>query len=164
MTLRFQPIDQTQAGIVAKWRYDPPYDVYDLGLSAPDDVLGVLLDPANAYQAIVDENGELAAFCCFGPDAQVSGGDYGAAALDLGLGMHPDLTGQGRGLTFVRAVLAFARDAFAPVALRVTIAAFNQRAIEVWTRAGFDPVQTFQRGMDGRAFVVLMLRPSSPTV
>jgi len=69
--------------------------------------------------------------------------------------MRPDLTGQGRGLTFVSAVLDFARRTFTPTAFRVTVAEFNKRALRVWEKAGFQPGQTFQRSRDDMPFVVL---------
>jgi len=152
----FQPMDEGSARAILRWRYDPPYDLYNPGSEDVEQNLQVFLDPRNAYYAITDEHGDLVAYCCFGPDARVPGGDYGGAALDVGMGVRPDWTGQGRGLTYVNAVLDFARRTFAPTAFRVTVAEFNQRALRVWEKAGFQPVQTFQRKGDGRDFVVLV--------
>ena len=156
MLLTFQLMDEASARATLEWRYDTPYDLYNI---APDDAekeMQLLLDPQNAYYTITDEHGHLVAYCCFGLDGQVAGGDYSAAALDIGLGVRPDLTGQGRGLTYVNAVLDFARRTFPPTAFRVTVAEFNKRALRVWEKAGFRPVQTFQRETDGRPFVVLI--------
>ncbi|MEJ2209990.1 MAG: GNAT family protein [Anaerolineae bacterium] len=118
------------------------------------------LEPGNAYYAICNGEGELVAYCCFGPDARGPGGDYGPAAggqaLDVGLGVRPDLTGQGRGGEYVQAVLDFARHCWSPAALRVTVAEFNQRAQRVWEKAGFRQVQRFGRTADGMPFVVLV--------
>ncbi len=72
------------------------------------------LDPQNKYYRVVDEQGELVAFCCFGWDAQVPGGDYSADALDIGMQMRPDLIEQTDGLTYVETFLEFARRTFAP--------------------------------------------------
>lgn len=152
----FQLMDEASARATLEWRYDTPYDLYNI---APDDAekeMQLLLDPQNAYYTITDEHGHMVAYCCFGLDGQVAGGDYSAAALDIGLGVRPDLTGQGRGLTYVNAVLDFARRTFPPTAFRVTVAEFNKRALRVWEKAGFRPVQTFQRETDGRPFVVLI--------
>ena len=151
----FQPMDKASARAISEWRYDAPYDIYNIASDNVEKEMQLFLDPQNAYHTITDEQGDLVAYCCFGPDGQVSGGDYSAAALDIGLGARPDLTGQGRGLTYVNAVLHFARRAFPPTAFRVTVAEFNQRARRVWEKAGFRPVQAFQRSGDGMSFVIL---------
>jgi ribosomal-protein-alanine N-acetyltransferase len=156
MPFTFQPMEEANAHAIPEWHYDEPYDIYNI---APDDVekeTQLLLDPQNAYYTITDEHGDLVAYCCFGLDGQVPGGDYSAVALDIGLGVRPDLTGQGHGLAYVNAVLDFARRTFMSTMFRVTIAKFNKRALRVWEKAGFRPVQTFPREKDGRAFVVLM--------
>lgn len=161
-TFVFAPMNERGARHVTGWRYRPPYDIYNL---QPDEdveeAVVYLLDPQNAFFTIFgrvgeDEQAELLAYCSFGRDAQVSGGDYSQDALDIGLGLRPDLTGQGRGHTFVAAVLDFARRQFNPAAFRVTIAEFNERAQRVWQKAGFRQTQTFHRDYDNRPFVILM--------
>jgi ribosomal-protein-alanine N-acetyltransferase len=174
VSLRFELMDEAAARAIHGWRYEPPYDIYDL---AEEPLLGLLrafLDPQNAYHAIFDEKGELVAYCCFGPDAQVPGGDYGPPAVDVGLGVHPDLTGQGQGLGYVQAVLNFARRTSAmgsvagalrdvspagegePPLFRVTVAAFNRRARRVWEKAGFRIVECFERTGDALPFVIMV--------
>jgi RimJ/RimL family protein N-acetyltransferase len=113
-------------------------------------------DPANGYFAIVDENGLLLGFCNFGADAQVPGGDYSAAAIDVGMGMRPDLTGQGQGVDYAQAVFDFAQKQYPGRALRATIAAFNERAQKVCLKHGFQVVAKFERLSDKRPFLVLM--------
>jgi ribosomal-protein-alanine N-acetyltransferase len=154
--LQIRLLTKLDARAILGWRYDPPYDVYNLDAGEGEETIRALLNPAYAYHAIDDEQGELVAACCFGLDARVSGGDYGADALDVGMGVRPDLTGQGRGSAFVEAVLDFARREFAPSAFRVTIAAFNRRAQRVWEKAGFRQVQAFGRQGDGEPVVVLV--------
>jgi ribosomal-protein-alanine N-acetyltransferase len=155
MVYRFDPMDEASARAIFQWRYGPPYEVYNLDSADLEDELQLFLDPAHAYHRITDEGGNLVAYCCFGAEAQVPGGDYGQEALDVGMGVRPDLTGQGRGLGFVGAVLDFAAGMFAPAMYRVTVAQFNQRALRVWEKAGFRPVQTFARSGDGMSFVIL---------
>ena len=96
----------------------------------------------------------MVAFCCFGEDAQVPGGDYSAEALDLGLGVRPDLTGQGQGQVYIQAVLDYARRHYAPRSCRVTIAGFNTRAQRAWTKAGFRPMQRFESTHSHQPFVI----------
>jgi RimJ/RimL family protein N-acetyltransferase len=148
-------MDEAAARDIIAWRYEAPYDVYNLGLEDEEQVVSCFLDPANAYYAIFGRQRTLAAYCCFGAEGQVPGGDYSDSALDMGLGVRPDLTGQGLGGTFVGAILRFAQGELAPAAFRVTVAEFNERALRVWKRAGFQPAQRFKRTFDGMPFVVL---------
>lgn len=50
--------------------------------------------------------------------------------------MNPALCGQGKGLYFVNAGLTFVREKFAVTGFRLTVAAFNQRAIKVYEKPG----------------------------
>lgn len=152
-----EPITEAQARLVGNWHYEPPYDIYDIE-SLDEDELAYFLAPENAFHVITDEAGNLLAFCSFGPDGQVPGGDYKAEALDIGLGVRPDLTGQGRGAWFVQTVLDFAARTFAPAMFRVTIAEFNKRAMRVWAKAGFEPVHHFKSTYSDLVFVVLVRR------
>ena len=116
---------------LAAWRYAPPYDFYDGDQEEP-------LDPER-YFAVRDD-GELIGFYYY---ERVGG------ALDYGLGLRPDRTGRGRGLDFFRGGLEFARERYRPSLIRLHVAAFNERAIKVYERAGFREVgrhmRTFQR-------------------
>jgi ribosomal-protein-alanine N-acetyltransferase len=149
-------MDEANARAILEWHYDPPYDSYDPGGDDVEEAVRSFLDPKNAYYRIVEDGGDMVAYCCFGPDARVPGGDYSAAALDIGLGVRPDQTGRRRGHVFVEAVLAFAQGTFVAPRYRVTVARFNQRAQRVWERAGFSPVHSFRRS-DGMPFVILEL-------
>jgi GNAT superfamily N-acetyltransferase len=139
-----QPIAPDHAAAIATWRYPVPYHFYD---SAPG-VEPYLLDPLRHYYAVLDVAGDLQGFFCYGREGQVRGGTAlglyaDAAALDIGLGMRPDLIGQGRGRAFLAAGLAFGRAAFAPARFRLSVALFNQRAIRLYTQAGFQPGPVF---------------------
>ena len=69
--------------------------------------------------------------------------------VEIGLGLRPDLTGQGLGLQFFLEGVAFARDRFPGRRVTLNVAAFNERAITVYERAGFrrtgGHVRTFDR-------------------
>src|SRR4051794_3398290 len=147
MEYAFRAVTRADARAILAWRYEEPYAIYNADPAALDQGFAMLLDPANAYFAALTPDGQVVGYCCFGPDAQVPGGDYAdASALDVGLGLRPDLTGGGRGLDFVRAVLAFGRSRFAPARFRLTVAAFNVRAQRVYARAGFRVAGRFARG------------------
>lgn len=151
-------MDVACARIVLRWRYPAPYDVYNTDPSRVEQAIVALVDPRNAYYAVVDQTDEIAAYCCFGVDARVAGGDYDPEALDVGLGVRPDLTGRGEGLKYVTGALDFAQRTYSPATFRVTVAAFNTRALCVWQKAGFREAQRFGRHSDGQEFLVLTAR------
>jgi ribosomal-protein-alanine N-acetyltransferase len=152
-TIRIAPLTRVQAQDLATWRYDPPYDVYDLAGADPEE----LLDPALGFHAVLAGE-RLIGFRSFGPDGQVPGWDYDAAALDTGGGLRPSLTGQGVGLgrAVIAAGLHFGRTTYAPAAFRVTVASFNARARRTVESLGFEQVGSFAALRDGRRFDVLV--------
>lgn len=127
-----KPVGASDAQAISRWRYGPGYAMYDMA----DEDVPMLLAPAFGYFAVRRDD-DLTGFACFGQDAQIYGGPYHISALDIGCGMRPDLCGQGLGLEFFQAILAFAIPHYRPPLLRLTVAAANGRAMEVYRRAGF---------------------------
>ncbi|MEZ4584513.1 MAG: hypothetical protein R3A10_23265 [Caldilineaceae bacterium] len=56
------------------------------------------LDPTQNCLAVRTGDGDLIGFCCFGADARALRLDYADGALDVGIGMRPDLTVRGVGM------------------------------------------------------------------
>ena len=144
MRLTLTPINRADARAISRWRYDGPYAVYN---GDPASVVS-LLEPRYLYHSVHDDHGDLVGYFCFGEDARVAAGKRSGLydredALDVGLGMRPDLTGRGLGEEFVCAGLRFAGETYSPPAFRLTVATFNRRAISVYERVGFQPVETF---------------------
>jgi len=152
---RIRAMTEDNARAVLLWRYAPPYHLYNAAPGEPEEAVGVMTDPQFAYHSICNERGEVEAFCCFGGDARVPGGDYASEAVDIGLGVRPDLTGRGHGHAYVRAALTIAVSDHSRTVLRVTVAAFNTRALRVWEKAGFSRTARFQRIADDLTFIVL---------
>jgi [ribosomal protein S18]-alanine N-acetyltransferase len=150
-------ITRADAEEISTWRYPEPYATYNGNPSA----IPGLLEPRYNYHSVFDGAGDLVGYFCFGADATIPEGRkrglYGDEALDVGLGMRPDLTGRGLGPEFVLAGLRFAREMFSPPAFRLTVAAFNLRAIAVYEKVGFELVREFgDRGPEW----LLMKRPA----
>ncbi|GAA5124035.1 GNAT family N-acetyltransferase [Alloalcanivorax gelatiniphagus] len=149
--IRIAPLTRAHAEDIATWRYEPPYDVYDMHGADPDE----LLAPEAGFHAVLAGD-TLVGFRSFGPDGQVPGWDYDDSALDTGGGLRPSLTGHGLGRSAIACGLEFGRARFAPPAFRVTVAAFNERALRTVESLGFERVGTFDARRDGRPFVVLV--------
>jgi RimJ/RimL family protein N-acetyltransferase len=96
-------------------------------------------------------------YFCLGVDARVPGWAYDENALDLGLGLRPDLTGRGQGTAFLRAVLSHIAEQQPGAVLRATIASWNQRAIRMCRNAGFHAAGTFATTRDDRTKFTVML-------
>ena len=165
MRFTLRPITRVDAEAISRWRYGAPYSMYD---GDPASVPS-LLEPRFLYHSVFNENGELVGYFCFGEDARIPTGRRlgvyeGEDALDVGLGMRPDLTGRGLGTAFVRAGLRFAQDAYGPPAFRLTVAASNARAVHVYERAGFERVEEFGdlRPEGGREWLLMRREAKAP--
>ncbi|HLI69363.1 MAG TPA: GNAT family protein [Ktedonobacteraceae bacterium] len=124
------------------WRYPNPYARYNGDTLTFDMRLflffrAIFSNPPYEYFAVENEHGELVGLFQFMRRPQNT--------ILIGLGMRPDLTGQGHGLAFVEAGLAFARQRYAPKTFRLNVFASNPRAEKVYTRAGFEVVRKFSR-------------------
>jgi len=153
--LKFQPLEKDYALAILNWHYAPPYDYYNFDADTVQEDLCYLLDPENAFYAILNRQGELEGYCSFRADGQVLGGDYQLEALDIGMGIRPDLTGQGHGEQYAQAVVKYGADRFGAQKLRVTIAKFNKRAQYVWEKLGFEQVEEFAKIDTGQKFVIM---------
>ncbi|MBE2220005.1 MAG: GNAT family N-acetyltransferase [Anaerolineae bacterium] len=156
MNLSIQPLTEPQIREFIGWNYDDPYAIYAMNDENEAAQVAFFSNPVNGYFAIVAETGSLLGFCNFGADAQVPGGDYSKEAIDVGIGMRPDLTGQGQGADYAQVVFDFARHHYANQPLRATIAEFNKRAQRVCEKHGFEVVDRFERPNDKRPFLILM--------
>ncbi len=155
MQFQFHPLTRKEATELISWRYDKPYDIYNIDSDNLQKTIDFFVDPVNSYFVISSDLHEFTAFCCFGADAQVPGGDYSLDALDIGLGIRPELTGQGLGSQIANATIDYARQSFSAQRFRVTIAAFNKRALKVWQNLAFVPVQRF-RNQNGNEYLIFI--------
>jgi ribosomal-protein-alanine N-acetyltransferase len=144
------------AQAIAAWRYPPEYAFYDADADADD--LAELLDPGGwggRYFA-VDEiaTGGLGGFFEF----KIVGG----GAVEIGLGLRPDLTGRGLGADYLEVGIRFAEKSLGVTTFTLTVAAFNQRAITVYERAGFVKTERYEHFTNGAIHdFVRMQRPST---
>lgn len=157
MSFRFEPMNEQAARVVLSWIYPPPYQMYNEDPTRIEPLVREVLRPDFRYYTVAQGRDPIVAYCCYGLDARVDGGDYELNALDIGLMVRPDLNGRGRGGEYAGAVLRFAQVHFPQRQWRVTIAEFNQRAQRVWNKLGFEQMQTFARQRDGIAFGVWVL-------
>ena len=129
---------------IVTWVYEPPYDLYSF--SGQKDEIIELFD--GSYYSCFDSNGELIGYFCYGKNAQVPGGWKAEIyndnnVLDIGLGMKPSLVGQGLGKNFLMQGLIYGEKKYKAEQVRLSVATFNQRAIKLYKRLGFEEGQRF---------------------
>ena len=151
----YRPAEEKSAREFVHWQYEPPYDIYTCPPDHIEEAIQYNIDPANIVYAMFNQGDELIGYCSYGQDGQVPGGDYSEEALDIGMMIKPELTGQGMGSAFAKEVIKNGMNKYAPKKLRVTIAAFNKRAMRTWEKNGFQHIQTFERRTDGMEFVIM---------
>ena len=137
MTYVLTPLTAEQGESMAEWRYPGPWAVYDS--AGP-------IDPAEGFWAVVDEGGEVAGYACFGVEARVPGFEERPGVLDVGIGMRPDLTGQGRGRQFATAVLDHGRAVSGARVLRAVVQDWNARSRALLAGLGFAETGTHDVG------------------
>jgi [ribosomal protein S18]-alanine N-acetyltransferase len=145
-----RPMRWRDARKMIRWRYPAPYAIYDLHTAEMRLVL--ILHPlwrmmgVAHFAAVRDERRALVGMFQYMPHG---------SEIEIGLALRPDLTGQGLGLAFVRAGLAYGTKRFRPTAFRLNVALFNERARRVYERAGFRAVRTMPKRLSGQQFEVL---------
>jgi RimJ/RimL family protein N-acetyltransferase len=132
MSVLIEPVDEHTRAEIDSWSYEPPYDFYN----GEDDPV----QNPERFFAARDTDGSLVGFYYF---------EQKGDALEYGLGLRPGLTGRGLGLEFIRAGLEFGRQRYEAQRIVLAVAAFNERAISVYERAGFREtgrhMRTFER-------------------
>lgn len=131
---RFRSLGLRDALAASRWRYPGDYAMYNLALS-PLLVATLLRGPLAAlsgvsYYAVGRERDPL-----IGVFSLTRRGED----VEIGVGLRPDLNGHGLGLPYLLEGLEIARERYQPQTFSLHVATFNQRAINVYTRAGFLP-------------------------
>lgn len=142
MKYTFQAMTQEQAEVIAEtWRYEGDYSFYDMDADAED--LEEFLDPekrAGVYFVVLDRYKIIGFYSFQQPDEDT---------VEIGLGMKPELTGQGAGAEFLAAGLRFAEAVYRPEHFVLSVAAFNKRAIRLYEKNGFKKTESFMQATNG---------------
>ncbi|WHY21884.1 GNAT family N-acetyltransferase [Paenibacillus sp. G2S3] len=152
MKLYMEKLNADVATDILSWRYEQPYDFYN-NEQTPEAISEML---AESYFSVFDDNKELVGFFCVGNSAQVPNElyTYSQDFIDVGLGMKPELTGQGNGTLFFTAVLSQIDTMFGKSSKRLTVAKFNDRAIRLYEKLGFSRKAEFIKG--STVFIVMI--------
>jgi [ribosomal protein S18]-alanine N-acetyltransferase len=153
MNLTIRPMSFEDAKAVIEWHYDSDYSFYDFHADNPDEAAAYLTDPDNHFYGVYISD-ELVGHAVFHDEARVPGGDYRDDALDIGGGIRPDWTGQGKGSELIAQLIAFGRKRYFASVFRATIAAWNLRAQKATLKNGFREYSRFMAANSGQEFVI----------
>lgn len=157
----FVPMTKEFAREIAHWSYPDQYALYSF--NGTQEAIDELL--SGRYYVLADASGHALGFVCFGNAARIRvespAKAYLQTAMDIGLGMAPDLCGRGTGSEFFCQCLDFALQLFGNVTLRLAVAAFNQRAIKVYIRAGFLLAEEVRQQKTQAVFFIMLRHTSS---
>lgn len=130
MRFSLKPMEEREAVEISEWHYNPPYTFYDFASDLEDakEFLDFKNWPDDKYFSVLDKSGELVGFFEM---------NHHSGYIEIGLGMRPDMTGNGLGLTFVETGIDFIVEKFKAGTIKLKVASFNERAIKVYERAGF---------------------------
>lgn len=159
--LLVRPMTGEDALRLAQWRYRDQWAVYDLASPAG------ILDELDQYWSVSDVvAGTLVGFACAGASARVPDLDEDPPLVDVGVGMNPDLVGQGRGPHFGEAVLQHLACQYPGLPLRAVVQAWNVRSVRFSQCLGFidvGEVISSERGEQVRYRVLLKPPPQRCT-
>ncbi|WYP26216.1 GNAT family N-acetyltransferase [Alkalihalobacillus sp. FSL W8-0930] len=127
---------------VIHWKYEAPYDFYNIRAQA-EAMQEFLMNPYYTIRC----GEQLVGIFCIGTSAQVpegrATGMYVERFIDIGLGMAPQLTGQGKGHAFFQKIASFLKERYPNTGVRLSVATFNKRAIKLYESIGFRRVASF---------------------
>lgn len=139
-TLTIVPLESYHAAQLCDWAYAAPYERFNWpdwatmqkdGIEFGDPVLRL-----QQYGAVLDERQGLIGYVQFFPMGNVT---------RLGLGLRPDLCGQGLGSSIVRFMAEEARKRMPGNEIDLEVLIWNERAIRAYEKAGFRISDTYLR-------------------
>ncbi|WP_125605877.1 GNAT family N-acetyltransferase [Lapidilactobacillus bayanensis] len=133
MQLTISQLTQANALEIADdWHYQGQYAFYNMSEDPEDyDELTTPELRQDQYFQVLNSQQKLIGFFCL-MDIETSIDTY-----EIGLGLRPDLTGQGNGQEFLTAILQFVLRTKKPQKLILDVAEFNTRAQKLYANNGF---------------------------
>lgn len=141
---------------ISQWTYPDVYSCYSFDESS--ETLSELMN--GEYYVAVDNDNKIIGYICFGKSAQIPTLEkdiyIDETALDIGLGLNPALCGNGFGSKFFADGISFAKQQFNASYYRLTVASFNQRAIKVYERIGFEYCMSAHHAVSNAIFHIML--------
>ncbi len=141
---------------IAQWTYAGIYSCYSFDGS--DEILEELMN--GEYYVAYDNENNILGYICIGKSAQIPTIEekvyIDETVLDIGLGLNPLLCGNGLGSEFLMECISFGKQRFNASNIRLTVASFNQRAIKVYERIGFNYSLSVHHSKSNKEFYIML--------
>ncbi|MCE4956226.1 GNAT family N-acetyltransferase [Macrococcoides caseolyticum] len=148
-------MDRVTADIISRWDFGLGFEFYNI--NEDPYVIETFLN--GHYYTVYKEN-EIFGFFCDGETARMNElYDLDEHIIDIGFALNPQYIGKGYGQIFVKQIMQFYAHY---TNFRLTVASFNQRAIKLYQKMGFQRIDTFNELIDGEhyCFYVMVLNQS----
>lgn len=140
LTFRVVPMQEEHAELICSWQYEPPYNIYSWlpweQMKALEVEFGDAQLRQEQYAIVLDHMDQVYGFAQYFPLQNVT---------RIGLGMHPEKCGQGRGTAFVAAIVQEAIRRNPSNEIDLEVLTWNTRAIKVYLKSGFVIQDTYER-------------------
>lgn len=151
---KIQPMTVKNAQLISNWVYPDEYAIY----SFEDNEDTVLELMCGEYFSCETLEGALVGYFCFGKSAQIPTQEnyaFGHDIIDIGLGLMPNLCGCGNGYIFMKSGLDYAKNTLKTEKLRLVVAAFNKRAVSLYSNMGFIVIGNVRHKNSKMKFIIM---------
>ncbi|MBI9045672.1 MAG: GNAT family N-acetyltransferase [Anaerolineaceae bacterium] len=168
MKFQFVPMKEEYARkMIAEWKYEKAITLHDYNNEAEH-----LMDKESwgrGLFAVLNEDnqliGELTTEFFDENDDYIEYTDYqpeklNTAEMWIGFGLKPELTGKGQGFSFVSACIDYAvrKHAYKGEFVFLGVPEFNQRAIKVYKKVGFEVFNQVEAEVNGIKFTSIQMK------
>jgi [ribosomal protein S18]-alanine N-acetyltransferase len=150
MSYIIKQMSQQDVASVISWKYTGIYSFYNMD-EDPEDLYEFREEAANnPHYWSVYHLDQLIGFFSY----VLKSGNQ----VEIGLGMSPVLVGNGHGYEYLKAGIEKAIELYRPLSLVMSVADFNERAIKVYQRAGFQKIDSFQQHTNGGVYPFIKMQ------
>ncbi|MEB7783061.1 GNAT family N-acetyltransferase [Mammaliicoccus sciuri] len=110
------------------WKYPAPYSFYNLTEDIED--YNEIINPEERQDKFftIQEDDSLIGYFCL---------EMNRESVSLGLGMKPNLTGNGNGNKFLDYIINYIKNTYNVKKITLSVVDFNTRAFKVYIKSGF---------------------------
>ena len=151
MNYSIQNMTQKNALIIAnEWRYSDDYSFYNIDADLEDyeEFIDIKKRGDSYYQVLLD--GDLVGFLSYTVNDVIA---------DIGIGLKPELTGQGLGSSYLQACMEFLILKHKDIKeITLSVASFNERAIKLYEKLGFTKTKSFNQPTNGGIYPFISMK------